>query len=655
MTSGDAPAPTPYGGVASTSGSWFKVQRQLGPVYVDRLGFALSSAQDGVGIVLMADAAFTIGPLTLSLTGFDVAIPYPDIADLSVSLKGLNLAYDKPPLSISGGFLSAGDSTYLGDLTVKTEALLLSAIGEYAEVDGHTSLAVFAALTEPPLGGPIFCFVDGLAAGFGYNSALNVPTKASEVADFALVQVASGGLPPTDPFAIIQSCITPSVGQDWIAVGMLFRSFEVVQSVALLTAGFGDKLQFAIMGQSEMSLPPASTERIAYAQVDVLAQYVPSEGALSVSGILTPKSYVLSPDCHIQGGFLYMLESSGAFIVSYGGYAPGFDYAALGYPEVPRLGVSWQIDSHTSIVGEAYCALTPNAIMAGGALHASWDSGIFSAWFDVAIDFLIQWRPFHYTADFSMSLGVSFDLKVLFIHIHFTFHIGADLTIHGPPFGGHAHIDLDVISFDISFGADNSGPPPLLWPAFRAMLPGNPLADATDSALLSAKVTGGLIQDFTNSGDGGGNGADLPDWIVNGTHFAFAIQSSLPINQAASGAVSVTDPPIAATIGILPMAEDSATGTLEIVLTGPDGLIVASQHPDIRVERIDTKGPAALWGVASPTDANAAPIPVTTGYILCGDLQPPDETLVVDVADLLADLVMVQAVSDRAASINPFS
>ena len=655
-TSDNAPTPNPYGGVASTGESWFKVHRQLGPVYVDRLGFALSSAQNSVGIVLMADASFNVGPLTVSLSGFDIAIPYPNIADLSVSLNGLNVAYDKPPLTISGGFLSTEDSSYIGDLTVKTETLLLSAIGEYAEVDGHTSLSAFAALTQPPLGGPIFCFVDGLAAGFGYNSALNMPSKASEVADFALVQVASGNLSPQNPFSIIQQCITPSVGQDWIAIGILFRSFEVVQSVALLTAGFGDKLQFTILGQSEISLPPASTERIAYAQVDILAQYVPSEGTLSVSGVLTPKSYVLSPDCHIQGGFLYMLESSGEFIISYGGYARAFDYAARGYPDVPRLGMSWRIDSHTNIVGQAYCALTPNAIMAGGALHASWDSGIFSAWFDVAIDFLIQWRPFHYIADFSMSLGVSFDLKIWFVHIHFTFHIGANLTIHGPPFGGHAHIDLDVISFDISFGADNPSPTPLLWDEFRAMLPGDPSADATNSALLSAKVTGGLIQDFTNSGNQDSKNADLPDWIVNGTHFAFTIQSSLPITQAASGDVSVIEPPVATKIGILPMAEHSASGTLEIVLTGPEGRTInASTNPDIRVERIDTKGPAALWGLAAPTDANAAPITMTTGFILSGDLQASDETLIVDVANLLDELVTVQAVSDRPARIHPFS
>ncbi len=88
--------------------------------------------------------------------------------------------------------------------------------------------------------------------------------------------VASGSLPPTNPFAIIQACVTPKVGADWVALGVIFRSFEMIESTVLLTAAFGDDLQFTILGQSEMSLPPASSERIAYAQLDIEALFIPA-------------------------------------------------------------------------------------------------------------------------------------------------------------------------------------------------------------------------------------------------------------------------------------------------------------------------------------------------------------------------------------------
>lgn len=659
-TSSSGQPPQPYGGVASTAGTWFDIQKQFGPVYLNRIGFAFDKGADGTDIELMADGSFTIGPLTVALSGFEVDIPYEHLSDVSVSLHGLSVAYNKPPLVIEGGFLVAGNDTYLGELTVKTETFLIGAIGEYARQNGHTSLAIFAALTDPPLGGPIYCFIEGLAAGFGYNSQLNIPAQASDVPNFALVQVASGGIPPTNPFGIIQACMSPKEGDDWIALGLIFRSFEMIESTVLLTAEFGNDLQFAILGQSEMSLPPASPERIAYAQLDVEALFIPSQELVSVSGVLTPNSYVLSQDCHIQGGFIYLLKGSGEFIVSYGGYAPGFDYKSLGYPAVPRIGLSWQIDSHTYIKGDLYYAMTPAAMMAGGGLHASWDCGIFSAWFDVTMDILIQWRPFHYQADFSMSLGVNFDLTVAFIHVHFTFHIGADLTIHGPPFGGHAHIDLDVVSFDIDFGADNSAPKPLDWTDFRTMLPGNAANDAGTSSLLSTTVTDGLVKDFSaptpKSGARLGD-SETPNWSVNGTHFAFTIQSSLPITLASSGNVSVNEAPLPAAIGVLPMQLGTASGMLDVVIIGPNGLVTASSDPEaeISVAMVNTKGAPALWGQSQASDSNAPPLEMTTGYVIKGGLKPSPETMVLDLAALLDEEIMVQAISDRAASANPFN
>ncbi len=326
---------------------------------------------------------------------------------------------------------------------------------------------------------------------------------------------------------------------------------------------------------------------------------------------------------------------------------------------MPRIGLSWQIDSHTYIKGDLYYAMTPAAMMAGGGLHASWNCGIFSAWFDVTIDILIQWRPFHYRADFSMSLGVSFDLKVLFVNIHFTFHIGATLNIHGPAFGGHAHIDLDVISFDIDFGAGDSKPDTLNWPDFRAMLPGDATVDTTASALLAATVTDGLVKDLSTSVGQNRRGAptaDLPNWIVNGTHFSFTIQTSLPITKAASGSVSVTEPPVPVAVGVLPMEVKDANGMLEIVITGPGGLVVASSDPaaEISVAMVNTKGAPALWGRSQPTDSNAQPLEMTTGYVVKGGLKASPETMVLDLEALLDEEFTVQTVSDRAASTNPF-
>lgn len=645
--------PSPPQPVASSDAAkWFNVQKQIGPLYMQKIGLGFAHGDEGIAIEVLADASFTLGPFTIAVNGFDVEVPFEDPSDLSVGLKGLDLSYSAPPLAISGGFLEQSSDLFVGQLSVTSDILSLAALGEYGKTSGHTTLALFASLTDPPLGGPVFCVVTGLAAGGGYNSKLNVPTQASGVASFALVEAATGGVAVNDPFTVIESSVTPSLGDDWLALGLNFTSFELINSTVLLTASFGHDLQFAVLGQSEVSIPPDSTERLAYAQLDVLARFVPAEMLVSVEGVLSKNSFVLDPNCHIQGGFIYMLEGDGTFIVSYGGYAPAFDYKSRGYPAVPRLGLSWNIDSHISIVGDLYFALTPAAMMAGGGLKATWNCGIIAAWFDVSVNILIQWRPFYYEADFSMSLGVKFDLKIGFIHVHFSFHIGASLGISGPPFHGYAHIDLDIISFTITFGPQSSKPAALSWGDFRALLPGSADDDSTASALLSAKVTSGLRKTMSQSGSD-------TDWIVNGTKFAISLQSSVPVTNIATGDVTIKEAPADASIGILPMDESSATGTLTVTLTYVDGdnkVVTAGTEETsaLVVAAVSQEMASAHWGTAAPASANAEPISCTAGYTLSAGRPEPDTTVPADLETLLETVVSITAISDRAASASPF-
>jgi len=432
-------------------------------------------------------------------------------------------------------------------------------------------------------------------------------------------------------------------------------------------------LQFAILGQSEMSIPPDSTKPIAYTQVDVEATYSPSQGALEVYGVLSPNSYVLSTSCHLTGGFAYILKDSGNFVLTFGGYAPLFNYAALNYPAVPRLQILWQVDDHTCIKGDEYFALTPAVMMAGGSLQATWSCGIFAAWFTVDVNMFMQWKPFYYEAGFSMSLGVSFDLRILFVHIHFTFHVGAALQVEGPPFHGTAHIDLSVISFTVDFGPSAGGPSPLDWSHFRNMLPAggvvsviNTINTETESPLLATKVTGGLVKDLSQKTT---KQPTDPDWVVNGTHFEFALHTSLPITEASTNPISTNENPISPVVtvaetplsvtggvGILPMGITCINGTLDVVLTGPDGVIVADTDATspLVVEAIIVDMAPAHWATSQPTDANTAPLPMTGGYRIYGGRPDPDTTVPVSVSTLLSQPVCITAVSNRPASAQPF-
>lgn len=662
------PAPAPV--TSPTAARWFEVQKQLGPVHVQRVGFALGHTAAGdPQVALLCDASFTLGPMVFALEGFSFTFPLTAdfTADkISVALQGLSLTYTNPPLLISGGFLDQ-DGFYAGEALLQTETLSLAALGEYKDLGGgHISLALFAALTNPPLGGPVFCYVTGLAAGFGYNNQLqNLPATPAEVAGFILLQMLAGDAKAD--LDTLRGQMTPVSGENWLAVGLRFRSFELLQSSALLTVTFGHELQFALLGQSEISIPPQSPQPILYAQVDIVATYRPNAGELQVLGALSSNSYVLAPDCHLSGGFAYLLKASGDFVATFGGYAKDFDYAAQGYPPVPRLQIAWQVDDHTSIQGDAYFALTPAVMMAGGALQATWNCGIFSAWFTTEIAFFVQWRPFHYTASCYMALGVSFDLSVdlLFttVSVHFSFQVGASLQVDGPPFHGYAHIDLDVVSFTIEFGGSPQTET-LGWADFRAILPVSVAADANDShkvaaedaaqsALLAVKVTDGLIKDLSQPPDH----QDL-DWVVNGTHFCFEIQSSLPVTETTSAvngtAIPFSDATKNTKIGILPMGISSATGQLMVTLTGVD----ADQKPlsidmtSMAVTPLTAAFAPAHWGLAKP-GLNDTAFKATSGCCLGGGHPDPDRTVPIAVDILLSEKTTLLTIVDSTRPVDP--
>jgi hypothetical protein len=303
--------------------------------------------------------------------------------DPSFSLSGINIAYKSGPVNIGGGFLKKeidGITQYFGSATIGVTAFSLTALGAYANYDGHPSLFIFAMLTRPPLGGPPAFFVTGVAAGFGYNRGLKLP-GIDDVSSFPWVSgfvpgqssPFSGGDPNAALQVLIEKNVVPvQLGQNWIAAGVQFTSFELLQSYALLSVAFGTKLEIGLLGLSAISVPPKAPVSLAYAELAIDVRILPNEGLIAVDAKLTQASYVLSKACQLTGGFAFYLwtapnEFEGDFVVTLGGYHPNFKPPAH-YPAVPRLGFNWVITSELNLKGEMYFALTPTCLMAGGLL-----------------------------------------------------------------------------------------------------------------------------------------------------------------------------------------------------------------------------------------------------------------------------------------------
>ncbi|HEY3581901.1 MAG TPA: DUF6603 domain-containing protein, partial [Pyrinomonadaceae bacterium] len=277
--------------------------------------------------------------------------------------------------------------------------------------------------------------------------------------------------------------------------------------------------------------------------IALIASYRPLTGLLAIDGKLSPASFLYGGFCKLSGGFAFYAwfsgENRGNFVVSIGGYHPAFKKPDI-YPTVPRLQMDFALGPFR-VTGQAYFALTPSMMMAGIRMSAVWSSGPIKAWLDAGLDFLISWAPFHYEASAFINIGCSVDLGLFTLSVS----VGAGLYIWGPPFGGRAEVDLDVVSFTISFGAEPIAPPPVGWNTFknkflpqdskassrvlrqnaarRALaLPGFAAEDPDEEEnTIKGSVSTGLMQT-----DVGGF-----DWILDPNHFSILTNSTIPANN----------------------------------------------------------------------------------------------------------------------------
>src|SRR5262245_51619924 len=240
----------------------------------------------------------------------------------------------------------------------------------------------------------------------------------------------------------------------------------MINAFALVTAAFGVDFEIAVIGSCSMTLPTGDPYPVAYVEIDLMASFSAASGLLAVQGKLSPASYLYGGFCKLEGGFAFFIwvsgDHRGDFVVSLGGYNPAYVPPSY-YPSVPRLGISYGLGPF-QVTGQAYFALTPAMMMAGITMTATWNSGPIKAWLDAGIDFLISWAPFYYEADAYIAIGCSVNLGLFTLNVH----VGADLTLWGPSFGGKAKVDLDVVSFTIAFGSSAPNSLPVGWSQFKS-------------------------------------------------------------------------------------------------------------------------------------------------------------------------------------------
>jgi hypothetical protein len=521
---------------AGTSATWYAVQKTIGPIILHRIGISYESGS----LWLLLDSGLSTKVFNIDLLGLGIGLNIEDPKQSpGCTLDGLGISLQTNSVNVAGTFVrvvgTSSDSTeqieqYAGQLAVKAGSFALSAYGSYEKRNGQSSLFAFVVIDYPLGGCPAF-FITGGALGLGYNRGLLLP-NIDGVASYPFIEAATKpdnykGKPLAKVVDMMGDHVPVILGQYWLAAGIKFTSFSLINSFAVTTVSFGKNLEIALLGISTLKTPKDGMT-LAYAQLALEARFFPTEGFLGIDAKLTSESYIISPSCKLSGGFAFYIwfkennntaqNHKGDFVLTLGGYHPNFNKPDH-YPTVPRLGINWDVGNGLSIKGGMYFALTPVCIMAGTQTQAVWQSGGIRAWFDMHTDILVFWRPFHYDLTAGIDIGCTLHVSFWFCSFDITVSIGADLHIWGPEFAGQATVHLWIASFTINFGnSSTQAMSPISWSEFKTSFLGD------DNKVCSISVSSGLIKTL--------QGKDDQDfWIVDPENASFITNSAIPIKQ----------------------------------------------------------------------------------------------------------------------------
>ena len=99
--------------------------------------------------------------------------------------------------------------------------------------------------------------------------------------------------------------------------------------------------------------------------------------------------------------------------------------------------------------------------MGGGRLDVTLWAGPLRAWFNAYADFLINYKPFHFLAEGGVSIGIECVVDFCIASITISAHLGATLSIRGPPLSGRVIVDFWVATFNVNFGDDPDAVKPI--------------------------------------------------------------------------------------------------------------------------------------------------------------------------------------------------
>ncbi|KAL9046182.1 MAG: hypothetical protein Q9214_000918, partial [Letrouitia sp. 1 TL-2023] len=602
---------TPTAVTADSGSTKAPLSKSIGPLTIhnpsEQVGL---QTKDGY-LYILIDAMVALGPIQLTVVGFGVGLPLSNFnlntlktltaSDFSITLSGMSVYFNSPPVLISGVFII--DSTpayeaYKGGLSVSIAPYSMLAVGEYQHTYSTELKSVFIfGKFDGPLLTLEFAEISGVE--IGYNYSLRTP-QASDVLNFPLVQGVTAKPNPMDTLTSFSKYVSVEQDSVWLAFGFKMDAIQVLSINAAAVVQFSaTDVKVAIVGIASASMPPQANNRsemFVYVELGVVA-------ALDITG--------------------------GDWVFTVGGYHPAYKPPSY-YPVVPRVGISWNLSDVLTVQGSGFFAITPQVCMGGGQLKATFNAGPIYATFQAWASFLINFKPFFFEAEIGVAVTCGFQCDIGLIHINIHADISATLHLSGPPFGGVVHVDLQIHNFDVYFGDQNNKPAALKWPDFLELVrqtrpdTASALSSSSSALIVATLIAGAATEKITSSQQQTGG-----IWSVRAGGVSFRIECKFPIDDMSWGdgsvqqswkksAADVTEtPPIYAR----PMQLTTpCTSLLTVSIVPP----VPSHDKPWTVDPYTKNLPDALW-----TEYNETQDPMSSrsaGNSISTLLNPPDSS-----------------------------
>ncbi len=584
------------------------INRTQGSLTITNIGLHFVESTETLFIIM--DATFALGPIRFALLGFGIGIALENFSlqrlgsHLRLSLSGVGISFDQPPVNLAGLLEYKNDSLFEGGAIVSTEQYMFMGAGMYGKfaspVRGQDYTSVFSL---GRLEGPLVSFeigeISGVTVGFGYNSSVRTPTQ-NDVTSFPFVEsnvtIQSNSLLTLERL-FSSGWITPNQGNYWLAAGMKVDALQMFSIDAVAIVQFGQGFKISLVADGIYQVPPAnspSNRKFVYVELGIVSTMDFDSGVLLTAGQLSPFSYILDPSCHLSGQFAFFYwfgdnAHAGNWALTIGGYHPRF-LAPSYYPHADRLQIGWSVDNNISITGQSYFAITPKICMAGGVLRVAYVAGNFEAGFTAWADFIMNYEPFSFRADVSVNIHAQYTTTVWFVS--HTFYIGLAATLHleGPPLHGSVYVSWTIFSVTINFGTRADQPPPLDLAGFCKLLKAESGHVFTCEAGLIPNTEG---QQVTQKG---------ATWLVRGGNLSFKICSPFAFESAtfnpgskSGGSINCNERIYARPMHLA--ADQRIQSTLSVTISYANKTI----DKKFRMDTIIKKAPAGLWGACTYT------------------------------------------------------